>query len=130
MACLLKPGLEGLHFEVAVDDLEVLFGFAAEVILQLVALIPVMEELDGLFEADSDEEANNDGGDVDEEIAPGVGGVMGRVNVEHGVVILGVLGILGGDGRWWRRLGLRGCGRRRLRGRRDGLVLWHGFAAG
>ena len=31
-----------------------------------------------------DEEAEDDGGDVDEEVAPGVGGVVGRVDVEHG----------------------------------------------
>jgi hypothetical protein len=33
----------------------------------------VVEELDGLLETDGDEQANDDGGDVDEEVAPGVG---------------------------------------------------------
>ena len=79
-----KPGLELLHFEVAIDDLEVLFGFVVEVFLQLMTLMPVVEELDRLFEADGDEQADNDGGDVDEEVAPVVGGVVRWVDVEHG----------------------------------------------
>ena len=33
----------------------------------------MMKVFDGLFEADGDEEANDDGGDVDEEVAPGGG---------------------------------------------------------
>jgi hypothetical protein len=44
----------------------------------------VVEVLDGLFEADGDEESEDDGGDVDEEVAPGAGGVVGWVDVEHG----------------------------------------------
>jgi hypothetical protein len=43
----------------------------------------VVEVLDGLLEADGDEKADDDGGDVDEEVAPGVGGGVGRVYVEH-----------------------------------------------
>jgi hypothetical protein len=45
-----------------------------------------VNRLDGLFEADGDEQADDDGGDVDEEVAPGVGGLVGRVDVEHGVL--------------------------------------------
>jgi hypothetical protein len=82
MHCLLEPWFEILHLQVAVDDLKVLFGFVVEVFLQLLALVPVMEELHGLFEADGDDEAENDGGNVDEELAPSGGGVVWRVNVE------------------------------------------------
>ena len=46
-------------------------------------LMAVVEVLDGLLEADGDEEADDDGGDVDEEVAPGAGGVVGGVDVEH-----------------------------------------------
>ena len=52
--------------------------------MQLMAMV---EELDCLFEADGDQEADDDGGDVDEEVAPGVGGVAGWVNVEHGLLL-------------------------------------------
>ena len=55
--------------------------------MQLMAMV---EELDCLFEADGDQEADDDGGDVDEEVAPGVGGVVGRVDVEHGRLLEGV----------------------------------------
>ena len=85
---LIEPGLEVLHLEVAVDDLEVLFGLVVEVFLELVALVAVVDGFDGLFEGDGDEEADDDGGDVDEEVAPGAGGVVGRVDVEHGVGVL------------------------------------------
>jgi hypothetical protein len=43
----------------------------------------MVDELDGLLEADGDEQADDDGGDVDEEVFPGVGGFVGRVYVEH-----------------------------------------------
>jgi hypothetical protein len=35
------------------------------------------------LQAYSDDEADDDGGDVDEEVLPGVGGFVGRVDVEH-----------------------------------------------
>jgi hypothetical protein len=73
-----------LHFQVTVDDLEVLLGFVVQVFLELMALVAVMDRLDSLFKADGDEEAEDDGGDVDEEVAPGAGGVVGGVDVEHG----------------------------------------------
>ena len=50
----------------------------AQIGFHLADLVVVVEELDGLFEADGDAEADDDGGDVDEEVAPGVGGVVGR----------------------------------------------------
>ena len=42
-----------------------------------VNLMVVMDGFDGLLEADGDEQAEDDGGDVDEEVSPGVGGVFG-----------------------------------------------------
>jgi len=44
----------------------------------------MVKVLDGLFEADGDEEAYDNGGNVDEEVLPCVGGVVGWVYVEHG----------------------------------------------
>jgi hypothetical protein len=88
-------------------------------------LMAVMEVLDGLFEADGDEEAEDDGGDVDEEVAPGAGGVVWRVDVEHGCGFLwgrgGLEGRGGGFAGWdvFRRRGVfrlrRWEGRRRVR---------------
>jgi hypothetical protein len=47
-------------------------------LLELLALVVMMDRLNGLLEADGDEQTDDDGGDVDEEVAPGVGGVGGR----------------------------------------------------
>ena len=55
--------------------------------MQLMAMV---DELDGLLEADGDEETDDDGGDVDEEVAPGVCGVVWWVDVEHGRLLEGV----------------------------------------
>ena len=77
---MIEPWLQALHFEVAVDDLEVLFGFVVEVFLELMALVTVMDELDGY----GDEEADDDGDDVNEEVAPGGGGVVWWVYVDDG----------------------------------------------
>jgi hypothetical protein len=77
----------------------------------VVELMAVVEVLDGLFEAYGDEEAEDDGGDVDEEVAPGAGGVVGGVDVEHGGWVL----------RFWRGDGV---------GRGDGLLRRHGGGFG
>jgi hypothetical protein len=47
----------------------------------------MVEPLDGLFEADRDQQADDEGGDVDEEVAPGVGRVGRRVDVEQGSLL-------------------------------------------
>ena len=57
---------------------QTVFSFLAHVLGKLVALTAMMDRLDRLFEPDGDEEAEDDGGDVDEELAPAAGGVMGR----------------------------------------------------
>jgi len=44
----------------------------------------LMNELDGLFEADRDKNADRDCTDVNEEVLPGVIGLLWRVNVDHG----------------------------------------------
>jgi hypothetical protein len=43
----------------------------------------VVEVLDGLFEADGDEDAEDDSREVDEEVAACGGGVMGWVDIDH-----------------------------------------------
>jgi hypothetical protein len=103
----IKPGLEVLHFEVAVDDLEVLLGLVVEVFLELVALVTVVDEFDGLLEGYGDEEADDDGDDVDEEVSPGAGGVVGRVDVEHTWLLSGVLKASVGWRSWERLLSPR-----------------------
>jgi hypothetical protein len=47
-------------------------------------LMLVVEVLDGLLEADGDEDAEDDDEEVDEEVAAGDGGVLWWVNVDHG----------------------------------------------
>jgi hypothetical protein len=89
-------------------------SFLAHVLGKLVALTAMMDRLDRLFEHDGDEEAEDDGGDVDKEFAPVAGGVMGRVNVEHGGWSLWNLQTLRRLDWNWRLL----CMRRR-RGRQD-----------
>jgi hypothetical protein len=58
------------------DSGDVALGLIANVLLQLVTLVAVVEELYYLFNADGNAEAEDDGGDVDEEVAPGAGGVV------------------------------------------------------
>ncbi len=69
--------------DLSADEVEVLLRLGMHLELEILALVVVMDGFDRLLEADGDEEADADGGDVDEEVAPGMGGLMGRVNVEH-----------------------------------------------
>jgi hypothetical protein len=62
----------------------VVFALVAEEFAGFGDLVAVVEVFNGLLEADGNEKAEDDGGDVDEEVAPAGGGVMGRVDVEHG----------------------------------------------
>jgi hypothetical protein len=66
-----------------------LFRFVVKVFLKLMALVTVMDELDGLFERDGDEEADDYGDDVDEEVAPGACCMVGGVDIEHWGMVLG-----------------------------------------
>ena len=78
---------EGGLFAEAAD----VFCEAGEVVLVLacegfsgsVDLVATVEVLDGLFQANGDEEAYDDGGDMEEEVSPGGGGVVGWVDVKH-----------------------------------------------
>jgi hypothetical protein len=54
-----------------------------ELLLELLTLMAVMDELDGLFEADGEEQAKADGAHVDEKVFPGVDGFVRRVDVDH-----------------------------------------------
>ena len=60
------------------------FALLLEGFAGLAQLVMLVDALDGLFESDGDEQTDDNGGDVDEEVAPGVGGVVWRVDVEHG----------------------------------------------
>jgi hypothetical protein len=78
----------------------ILFALDAERLAGFGDLLAVVEVFDGLLEADSDKEANDDGGDVDEEVAPSAGGVVGWVDVKHGGGFLWSFGRSVGLGRW------------------------------
>jgi hypothetical protein len=75
--------------DVELDQLEIALSFVVQLHFELVALMVVMNSFDGLFEANGDEQTNADSGDVDEEVLPGGGGVVGRVDVEHGLFLEG-----------------------------------------
>jgi hypothetical protein len=71
-----------VHVEIVSDDLAVTDGLGAQVGLESDALVMAVQDFDGLLEANCNEETDADGGDVDEEVAPGVGsgrGVGGRL---------------------------------------------------
>ena len=68
----------------------VIVGLSLQIFQQLTALVGVMNELDRLFEGDGDDEADDDRGDVDEEVAPGGwgrGGCGRRAWVSPGEVV-------------------------------------------
>jgi hypothetical protein len=48
----------------------------------------MVQRLHGLLEANGDEQAYDDSGDVDEKVASALGDVVGGVNVEHLVALL------------------------------------------
>ena len=66
------------------EDRDASLRLSAQVFFQLPALVPMVEVLHRRFQADGNHQPQHDGGDVDEEVAPGGGGVVGRVNIEHG----------------------------------------------
>ena len=80
-------GLE-VVFRVETEDFSVLLALVGESLPGLRHFVVIMNGLDGLLEADGDDEAKDDGGDVDEEVSPGVSGVFGRVYVEHWALLL------------------------------------------
>jgi hypothetical protein len=66
-----------LPFEIGLD-------LGANLLTRLAELMAVVEELDGLFEANGDEDAEDDDAEVDEEVAECDGCVLRRVDVDHG----------------------------------------------
>ena len=89
-------GLSLLDVGCVVEDL---FGLAGEGRLQVAAFVGTVQGLNRLLEADGDEQAHADGGDVDEEVFPGVGGFVGRVDVEHGRAFQGLCNYRGPEHR-------------------------------
>lgn len=77
---------------VQLNDGDVALSLRADLLFQLVALMMMMNGLYRLLQADSDEQADRDGRDVDEKIAQGVGGGVRRVDVQHGQCDLYVQG--------------------------------------
>ena len=69
---------------VLVDVVEVDASVGDGAFAELVQLVALMEVLEGLLQAESDEDAEDDGADVDEEIGPGVVGFVRWVDVDHG----------------------------------------------
>jgi hypothetical protein len=74
---------------VALEDIEVDAHLVLDILAGVAGLVAVVDVLDGLLQADCDDQAQNNGGDVDEEVAPGTGGVVGGMHVEHGGWFLG-----------------------------------------
>src|ERR1700722_12572347 len=77
-------GVEEVVLEVVAIDLAVFLALFGESFAGFGDFAALMDALDGLFEGDGFEEADDDGDDVDEEVSPGGGGVMGGMDVEHG----------------------------------------------
>jgi hypothetical protein len=90
-------------------------GVCKDALAQLPELMPMMEEFDSLLQANGDEQAEDDGGDMDKEVAPCAGRVVGWMDVEHGC---GLLGRAGRFRRWDVVRGFRS---------RDGWRLWRGW---
>ena len=77
---------------VALDVFLVSLALPLELLLQLMALMPVVQQFDRLLEADGDDKPDHDGDDVDDEVFPGVRGFVRRVYIEHRTSDLSVQG--------------------------------------
>jgi hypothetical protein len=62
---------------------KILLAFSAQGLMRLGYLMTVVYELDGLLEANGEEEAYADCADVDEEVGPGVVRLVRDVDVDH-----------------------------------------------
>jgi hypothetical protein len=76
--------LAGVGSAVLVYVVKADVGVSDGAFAKLVQLMAPMEVLDGLLKADGDEDAEDDGGQMDEEVAACGGGVVRRVDVDHG----------------------------------------------
>ena len=63
------------------DEFKVLLGLDVHLLFEILALMVMVDGFHALLEADGDEKSDADGGDVDEEVAPGVRGMVGWMNV-------------------------------------------------
>src|SRR6266702_194651 len=63
-------------------------AFGSELFASFAGQMEVVEIFDRLLKADRDEQAEDDGGDMDEELFPAIGGVVCGVDVEHGSRLL------------------------------------------
>ena len=75
-------GVQDLVFKL--KTMEIQLSLSAQGFAGLGHLAVMVDGLDRLLKADGDEQSDTDGGDVDKEVFPGVGGFVGRVHVEHG----------------------------------------------
>jgi len=69
--------------KIVVEDLEVVGALTMKAVDKSLALVPMVEVLDRLFEPDGDEDAEDHNEQVSEEFAARHGRVLGRVNVDH-----------------------------------------------
>jgi hypothetical protein len=73
-----------------VKDGKIVLSFGAHLLDEFGALIAMVDVLDGLLEADGNEETDSYRGDVYEEIFPRVETLMRSVDVEHWLRVLPV----------------------------------------
>ena len=73
------------EFCFADDALGVFLVFALQGLVRFADGVALVEHFNALLETDGDEQADDDGDDVDEEVAPGACGVVRWVDVKHGV---------------------------------------------
>jgi hypothetical protein len=65
----------------------VLFALLRESVPSLLYFVVMMDALDGLLEPHRNDEADDDGGDMDEKVSPRVNGFIGWMYVEHARVL-------------------------------------------
>ena len=81
-----QPGfLLRVCLDVVVEDGKVVLGLGVYVFDQNISFVYAMEIFHCLLQADGDEQAEDDGRDVNEEVSPGGGGVVSGMDVEHGL---------------------------------------------
>jgi len=128
--------------DVVLHSQMIVLSFLAQLLLQHMPLMQMVEVLDGLLQADRNQQANRDGGNVNQEILPRMRRVR-HMNIKHRRLLFLVRVNLSGFRSSFGRSNLRrvalGRGRRslstcRLIGERK-LVrnfrcLWHGFSWG
>ena len=109
---LLNAGVQ-IFDSLPVDESELIHivkvkaGVSEDALSHVVELMPMMEVFNGLLEAYGDKEADDDRGNVDEEFAPGAGGVVGGMDIEHRSLLLWTLPALRRLDWNWRLLCMR-----------------------